>query len=762
MKKSNKLLGCFLLLFVSITTYAQTIIPYVLKPEDREALQNKIREKQLQAATEKEQADKKAKAAGIPTRITTKEGKLIELQKFRNNFPLYYTNYNTVAAATISTNKLYSGGGLGLSLSGNGEVLGIWDGGGVLTSHEQLTGRATQIDAPSAANFHATHVAGTMIGSGTNYAAARGMAFQANLRAYEWTSDLSEMAAEALNGLKISNHSYGYVSGWNDQIKAPYWAWVGDVTISTTEDYSYGFYDSEAQSWDELSNDYPYYLIAKSAGNDRLAGPAAGTGHYYIDPTTGNWGVSSATRSINGGTSGYDCISHQALAKNILTVGAVADIPGGYSNPSGVSLLYFSGTGPTDDGRIKPDLVANGELLTSATTPNNNSYVSMSGTSMATPSVSGSIALLNQHQKNLYGSHVYRSSTMKGILIHTADEAGSAPGPDYYYGWGLMNTAKAASLMSQDAQNCINIKEVLLNQGQQIVLDVKKKATENLKVTICWNDPAGTPVSASLNPTTAMLVNDVDIRINGNGSNYQPYILGGKSNPSASATTGDNTIDNVEQINIANSTDGIYKITISHKGTLVGSSQVVSVIISGNDNITQDLVLTSPTINTTQSYWANNSITAGTSFGVVSPGKVTFVAGNYIHLTDGFSVSAGGEFTGYINDRLKCTSGTFMRSDAYSYSEPEYSTPQVSIANNASATQITMYPNPASERVTINYSARSNAVITLSDIKGNVIKTLTGSFSEAHFDASDLKPGVYVVNVSADGTHYTPSKLIIK
>ncbi len=134
----------------------------------------------------------------------------------------------------------------------------------------------------------------------------------------------------------------------------------------------------------------------------------------------------------------------EACAKNIITVGAIDDIPNGYQNTGDVTQNGTSSSnwGPTDDGRIKPDIVANGEGLYSPVyhNPNNpnqtgNSYYDYkSGTSMAAPSVTGSIALLMEHYRDTHSQNDMKSATVKALLIHTADEAGDSPGPDYKYG----------------------------------------------------------------------------------------------------------------------------------------------------------------------------------------------------------------------------------------------------------------------------------------------------------------------------------------
>jgi len=217
------------------------------------------------------------------------------------------------------------------------------------------------------------------------------------------------MATAAAGGLKVSQHSYGYITGWR-QFGSD-WYWYGDVSISATEDYGFGFYSSATRSWDEIAHNAPNYLIVKSAGNDRGEGPAPGSFHYYWDGIA--WTGSNATRQIDGGANGYDCIPHRGNAKNILTVGAVT---------SSGAMSSFSSWGPTDDGRVKPDVVAKGVSVYSTMELSNNDYDYLSGTSMSGPMVSGSTGLLLQHQQNLHPGEDLLSSTVKGLIIHSADD----------------------------------------------------------------------------------------------------------------------------------------------------------------------------------------------------------------------------------------------------------------------------------------------------------------------------------------------------
>jgi hypothetical protein len=522
---------------------------------------------------EYQNAVERALEMGWPVREEYQDGTIIEIQRLaENGMPVYYITHNLNAARTVSTDDVWPGGSAGLNLSGSGMTIGEWDGGGVRTTHQELTGRATQMDGVITPNWHSTHVAGTLIGSGA-YSPAQGMSYQAQLDAYDWNGDNTEMLTAAGNGLLISNHSYGYTRGW--YFTGAVWYWYGTASVSVTEDYSFGFYDGNSQTWDDIAFNRPYYLIVKSAGNDRDdTGPGPSGGHYYWN---GGWVWSTTTRDPDGGASGYDCIGTQGVAKNILTVGAVDDIPAGYSAPADVVMSLFSSWGPADDGRIKPDIVANGVGLTSAHSASDASYATAGGTSMSSPSAAGSLLLLQQHFQNLNDNDSMRSATLKGLVIHTADEAGSNDGPDYTFGWGLLNTEKSAAVITNNG-NENHILEQDLTDGGNFTKLVYSEGLTPLTTTICWTDPPGTPPSASLDPTTPMLVNDLDLRMT-NGTTYFPWILD-VNNPTNAATRADNTVDNVEKLNVDSPSRGLYTINITHKSTLQNGNQDYSLIIS--------------------------------------------------------------------------------------------------------------------------------------------------------------------------------------
>ncbi|WP_419802593.1 S8 family serine peptidase [Mucilaginibacter sp.] len=529
-----------------------------------------------------------AKQYNWPVFRVEKDGKIISLQGTDAlGFPIYLqTENNIIAAATTQTTALYNGGSLGLNLSGSGTTLagklGIWDGGKIYPNHQEFAGKKViMLDADTIISDHATHVAGTMIAKGV-YAPARGMSFGASgLIAYNFDNDASEMAANAAS-LLVSNHSYGIVCGWsyNTSVLPNRWEWYG--LPGDTEDYKFGYYSSYAQNFDQIAYNAPYYLMVVAAGNNRgETGPAVGETYYgyqsRTDHTFVNKGARPAAISSNDG---YEVLEAPALAKNVLAVGAVNPLPFGPVVVSDVAVAYFSSIGPTDDGRIKPDICGDGVNVISAGTAAADAYVAMSGTSMATPNVSGSVFLLQEYFAQKNGGTFMRAATLKGLVCHTAFDAGNS-GPDYAYGWGLLNAAKAAQAITENGTKSM-ISENSLAQGQTQTLNVVASGSGPLVATISWTDPAGTPGTVGVvDDPTIKLVNDLDVRVSQGNTVFRPYILD-PANPAAAATTGDNIRDNIEQVYIANAVPGkSYTISINHKGTLKNGPQAYSLIVTG-------------------------------------------------------------------------------------------------------------------------------------------------------------------------------------
>ncbi|MCF8235827.1 MAG: S8 family serine peptidase [Bacteroidales bacterium] len=648
-----------------------------------------------------------------------------ELQFVEDDIPQYYTTHNADAAISISTDLVYPSGGIGLSLTGSGITLREWDAGGVLETHQEFGNRVTQIDSPGSTHYHATHVAGTMIASGVQ-SQAKGMAYEADLRAFDWNSDDSEMASEASDGALISNHSYGFIRGWYGG------TWYGDPAISTEEDYKFGFYDYYTQQWDQIAYNAPYYLICKSAGNDRND---CGDGSYPCD----------------GAPDGYDCIGQQGIAKNILTIAAVYDVNGGYSGASSVNMTSFSSWGPADDGRIKPDLSANGVSLYSTDNGNNSDYTWLSGTSMSSPSVAGSLALLQEYYDELNGSFMF-AATLKAMVVHTADEAGLADGPDYEFGWGLMNTSSAAQLISA-GQNTDLINELSLADGNAYNRDVVATGTEPLKATIVWTDPPGTPVPAQLDPPDAMLVNDLDLSISDGSTTYYPWKLD-RDNPSDPATnSGENDVDNVEVVYIASPSSGTYTITVDHDGTLRSSPQAFSLIISGivpdNAYVNGDTI----TSGSDSCYNATGVLTVSEDSAVVvnNGGGAEFIAGNKIIFKPGFLAETGSNVSGYITETNDfCSNQAALVANSTSDSEPLTAEMPERFADSQS--DIIVYPNPGKALFNVILNDVYNRVsISVKNLHGgNVMEQDLTGITEFKLDMSSQPDGIYVLVVRTE------------
>ncbi len=511
----------------------------------------------------------------IPVRQVLDNGTTLKLIRILpSGIPEYYKTYNQKAAENVGTVKLRPRAQLSLNLTGKSMLIGVWDAGSTNVEHQEF-GNRVEIKDNIPFDDHGTHVAGTILAAGIN-PQAKGMAYEAHMFAYDFSNDNSEMANEAADGLIISNHSYGLRTGWDVATGGTGWQWFGDPSVSNVEDYKFGYYDAaNSRVWDDIAFNAPYYTIVKSAGNDRTD---AGDG----------------TRPPDGP---YDCLSPKSVSKNIITIGAVAHLTSEYSEPEDVVMGEFSSWGPTDDGRIKPDIVAIGVDVFSTLSGGVDVYGLQSGTSMSAPNATGSMALLQEYHSQIYAGRYMKSATLKGLVIHTANEAGKNAGPDYEYGWGLLAVDKAANMMTRnDGVNNL-IEELTLEENDSIVFKVNSDGSQPLVATICWTDVPGTPAPISLNPSTLMLVNDLDMRIyDENDAPYLPWILD-PSQPDKGATYGDNFRDNVEKIEIAAPTPGEYTVVIKHKNALRNGSQDFSLIVS----------TASTDLNLTKFYWIGGS-----------------------------------------------------------------------------------------------------------------------------------------------------------
>lgn len=478
-----------------------------------------------------------AKINNWETSFTDKQGAYHELMAIsKEGKPLYYTTHNVGAAITARVNRINEGGSAGLKLDGQNMIVGIWDSGPIRATHQALIGRVVIKDGVNFStsdelNEHSAHVAGTMIGSGVGAAKAKGLASKATLWGNTFANDESEAVSEAAQGLLVSNHSYG-------------------LQISSVPSYYPGAYIEESKEWDDIMYNAPYYQAVISAGNDR-----------------------GSAQDIKGGR---DLLIGNKNSKNAVVVAAVNQVTN-YVGPESVVMSSFSSWGPTDDFRIKPDICTKGVAVYSLSSASDTAYQTLQGTSMAAPGISASLLLMQQYYFEKYSTFM-KAPTLRALMINSADEAGDDLGPDYKFGWGLINAEKAVQIIGTKGTSSI-IEELTLAQGDTYTRTIKTNGSKPLNVTVVWNDPSGPLNTGTVDDTTPVLVNDLDVRVTqGSEVNY-PWVL----NPSfiqGPAIQDDNAVDNVENINVP-SANGVYTITVSNKGILTGGSQDFSLVVDG-------------------------------------------------------------------------------------------------------------------------------------------------------------------------------------
>ena len=469
----------------------------------------------------------------------TENGSYYELIKIsKQGKPIYFKTDNVDAATSTRANFMHNNGGLGLNIEGQGMTAYVWDGGLARATHQEYDGaggenRYSAGDSSTDLSFHGAHVTGTIISSGFD-SDAKGMAPKATAIGHDWNSDTAEATDAAANGMLISNHSYGFGA---DGIP----------------DWWFGAYTDEARDWDEIMYNAPYYLQVISAGND------------------GNDGSSNATPLE--GNNAFDKLSGFKTSKNSLIIANGQDATiNADGTLAAVNRNSSSSEGPTDDYRIKPDLMGNGTGLYSSYESADDAYNTISGTSMASPNVAGSLLLLQQYYNESTGGFM-KAATLKGLALHTADDA-DIVGPDTHMGWGLMNTKVAAETITKNGFESWISEEVLSN-GATYSIKVKSDGFSPLLASISWTDKPGEINEGITNDTKAALVNDLDIRVTKDSNEYKPWRLTGVY----SNEKGDNLVDPFERVDIANAS-GEYTITVTHKGTLA-EDQRFSLIVTG-------------------------------------------------------------------------------------------------------------------------------------------------------------------------------------
>lgn len=435
---------------------------------------------------------------------------------------------------------------------------------GIVGPHIDFQGRIDNSGASGTGQTHGDGVSGIMSGAG-------------NLN-----PDMRGMAAGSL--LYVSNYAANFLDGTTTSLINS-----GQVQI-TNSSYSNGCnagYTTITQTVDSQSNNNPSLLHVFSGGNSNNNDCGYGAGNQ--------WG------NITGG--------HKQGKNVIATANVFFD----------GSLVNSSSRGPAHDGRIKPDIAANGQNQNS--TDENNGYLVFGGTSGAAPGIAGVSAQLYEAYGDANGGTLPPSALIKASLLNTANDAGNI-GPDFRFGWGIVNGLRAVQLIEDNRFLIDNLSQGDTN-GHTIAVPA---GTAQVRFMLYWNDPAASPGTGSA------LVNDLDLLVTDpGGNNLEPWILDSTPNPTAlntPATTGPDHLNNMEQVLINAPAAGNYNLEITGFDVPMGPQEYFVVY----EIITENLTLTYPN--------------AGESF---VPGQTESIHWDAINTTAGFTLEYSNDNGGSWN-----------------------------------------------------------------------------------------------------------------
>jgi hypothetical protein len=414
----------------------------------------------------------------------------------------------------------------GFNLQGSGVVIGIGDESNPMR-HIDFTNRLINRTAQKTGS-HGLHVTGTAAGGGIVNEKYTGYAPKATILSQYFSNILNSAPAYVQDfGMVITNNSYG----------------TDPLTC-----YDFGEYILYSSIVDQQALDMPFLQSVFAAGN-------SGVNTICASPQPGFANILSGFQS----------------AKNVITVG----------NTSATGIIDpGSSKGPVKDGRIKPEVVAQGTLVTS--TIANDAYGLGTGTSMASPTVSGGLALLYERYRNGHGQANPKNALMKALICNGATDLGQA-GPDYSYGFGWLNLLRSVKML--DNNNYLS-SSVTANVTKEHLITVPAN-TAQLKVMLYWNDPASSVY------TGKVLVNDLNLTVSSTGGSpvvTLPKVLN-PANAGGAAINGTDNTNNVEQVVIDNPAGGTYKVSVFGK-TIPQNSQEYFVVY---DTIQVSTTLTYPT-----------------------------------------------------------------------------------------------------------------------------------------------------------------------
>ncbi|MBM3332449.1 T9SS type A sorting domain-containing protein [candidate division WOR-3 bacterium] len=491
--------------------------------------------------------------------------------------------------------------------------------------------------------------------------------------------------------------------------------------------------------------------------------------------------------------SGSKTLGNPSIAKNILTIGATER--GTASN----TIAGFSSRGPTQDNRIKPNVMAPGVDIWSVLNTGTNGYSQMSGTSMATPTANGTIGLMRCYLQEGYyptGGPVesdrisyVSSALLRSMAMTSADpNIGSYTIPSMNIGWGRID-ADSLLYFTGDVRKLIITDDTTgIATGEFMERQFRVDSAIPLRVCLAWTDTAAAP---SANPT---IVNDLDLTLT------SPSAVVYKGNRYTSGQSTPNPADrdsiNVEECARVNAPDtGTWTIRVSAHSVATARKQAFAWTVSG---------AVEPAIDETHDVGVTAIIAPADTVdtgAVITPrvvvqnfGTVTETFHTLLTIGTGYTDTIAYTLDAGLTDTLTFAAWTANPAGTFATRCSTELAGDENPANDAAADTFVVYPlagisegrslpaafnldkvlpNPSSGRTSIRYGLPRPAAVKLSvySAAGTLVRTLAAGnqnpgWYAAAWDGSDLRgrkvgTGVYLVRLEA-GAFTSTRKLVVQ
>ena len=434
-------------------------------------------------------------------------------------------------------------------LNGSGQIVAVADSG-LDGDHGDFGTRVRQVidsigDGSTADTHtgHGTHVSCTVLGDGTRSGGAfKGVAPQAALYFQALENDATgDLFAPSLHSLIKAAHNAGartHTNSWGSKTGA------GSYTVSTED------IDSRTNHYDRIDANRQGITVLFAAGND-------GSGSGTVTPP--------------------------GTAKNVVTVGSVWNRAASAPN----QLVSTSSRGPTDDARIKPDVVAPGGRVrsclaqeaqdTGSATWSNTWYQEQSGTSMATPNAAGVATLIREYLTEISFRPEPQGALVKALLILGARDIGTRDIPNNNEGWGLVDAVE--SLNPGGGRGIwVDDRSTLTYGGSRSYNFNVSSAGQSFKAVLAWSDWRGARQART------QLMNDLNLIVTApDGTTYLGNdFASGRSRTGGSA----DAVNTVEVVLVDQAGTGLWTVEvedIEHRGRRVQPYAIAVSAVGAND-----------------------------------------------------------------------------------------------------------------------------------------------------------------------------------